>query len=251
MQFGEVAISSGTGFVVNSVRGPVLLTNRHNVTGRHQDTDAPLSSTGAIPDNILIAHRSRRLGGVVVIDDGDRYPDTVFRRQELYEPGSEKPLWLEHPVLGRNADFVALPLTQLEGVDLLPYDLGETFPRCHVGPASTVSVVGFPFAIPIGPFTAIWATGFVASEMDFDYGNLPLFLIDCRSRPGQSGSAVIAHQSGGMHLCEMPDGTLQNMVVDGTTSRFLGIYSGRINNESDLGKVWKVSAIKELVDSIR
>ena len=32
--------------------------------------------------------------------------------------------------------------------------------------------------------------------------------------------------------------------------RFLGIYSGRINLESDLGIVWKASAIAELLDSI-
>lgn len=29
--------------------------------------------------------------------------------------------------------------------------------------------------------------------------------------------------------------------------RFIGIYSGRINSESDLGLVWKASAIQQLV----
>ncbi|WP_428910707.1 hypothetical protein [Niallia sp. Krafla_26] len=46
--------------------------------------------------------------------------------------------------------------------------------------------------------------------------DLPLLLIDhCRSRQGQSGSPVIAYRK-----------------------------------ESDLGLVWKASAIKELIDSI-
>lgn len=47
------------------------------------------------------------------------------------------------------------------------------------------------------------------------------------------------------------------MMIDGKLGsfmnpvyKFLGIYSGRINSESDLGIVWKASAIKELVQSI-
>jgi hypothetical protein len=35
----------------------------------------------------------------------------------------------------------------------------------------------------------------------------------------------------------------------GPVTRFLGIYSGRNNEQSDLGIVWKASSIKELVDS--
>lgn len=36
----------------------------------------------------------------------------------------------------------------------------------------------------------------------------------------------------------------------GPVSRFIGIYSGRINSQSDLGMVWKASAIEQLVSSI-
>jgi hypothetical protein len=32
--------------------------------------------------------------------------------------------------------------------------------------------------------------------------------------------------------------------------RLLGVYSGRINEQSDLGMVWKLSAIRELVASL-
>jgi hypothetical protein len=30
---------------------------------------------------------------------------------------------------------------------------------------------------------------------------------------------------------------------------FLGVYSGRINEESDLGYVWKASALRELIEA--
>ena len=36
----------------------------------------------------------------------------------------------------------------------------------------------------------------------------------------------------------------------GPASRFLGIYSGRINDQSDLGLVWKATALRDLVDSL-
>jgi hypothetical protein len=92
----------------------------------------------------------------------------------------------------------------------------------------------------------VWATGFVASELGIDFNNLPRFLIDCRARHGQSGSAVIAHRSGGANA--MQDGSTQ--VFAGTMTRFLGVYSGRINEQSDLGVVWKAGAVAEVVDNI-
>ncbi len=39
--------------------------------------------------------------------------------------------------------------------------------------------------------------------------------------------------------------------VIGEVIRFLGIYSGRINEESDLGIVWKATALSELVAAIK
>jgi hypothetical protein len=75
----------------------------------------------------------------------------------------------------------------------------------------------------------------------------PTFLIDCRSRQGQSGSAVISHRNGGS--VAMTDGSTS--IFGGPVTRFLGIYSGRVNAESDLGIVWKASAIAELVASIQ
>jgi len=37
----------------------------------------------------------------------------------------------------------------------------------------------------------------------------------------------------------------------GMITEFMGVYSGRINEESDIGKVWKASILKELVESIK
>ena len=226
-------LGTGTAFIAKIETNHVLLTNRHIVTGRHQETDQPLSSTGGLPDELLIFHNRK-----------DKQGEWISRIEPLYD--DDEPRWIEHPALGSKADFVALPLTQLEDVELYPYNPSNPGPDLLVGPADTVSVVGFPFGMQGGGSLAIWATGFVASEPQIDFDNLPVFLIDCRSRPGQSGSPVIAHRSGGM--VALSNGSSANFQKP--VSRFLGIYSGRINPESDLGIVWKASAIAELLGSI-
>lgn len=232
MRVNGQPFGTGTAFVANAPRGPVLITNRHNVTGRHQHTGQPLSPTGAVPNEVRILHnRANQLG------------QWVSRVEPLH--GNGQPLWLEHPVLGAQADFVALPLTQLDDVQLYPYTLGIADPAIIVAPAEVVSVVGFPFGLTAGGALAVWATGFVATDPDVDYGGLPLFLIDCRSRQGQSGSAVIAHRTGGAVATE--HGV---MLGGGVMTRFLGIYSGRVNAESDLGFVWKATAIQQLANAL-
>lgn len=234
MKVNGKTLASGTGFIANSLRGPVLITNRHNVTGRNNVTGDYLSATGCYPDEIVIIHnKAAKLG------------TWVPRNEPLYK--DEKPLWIEHPTFGAKVDFVALPLTELNDVELYPYSLGLGDPQISVSPSDTVSVIGFPFGLTGGGSLAIWATGFMATEHDIDYDNLPIFLIDCRARQGQSGSAVVAHRNGGM--IGMEDGSTGGFT--GPITRFLGIYSGRINEQSDLGIVWKASAIRELVNSIR
>jgi hypothetical protein len=232
MRFRNQILSTGTSFVVSGPRGPLLITNKHNVTGRNPNTDAVLSPTGGIPNEVNILHNA-----------ADRLGRWEFRLEPLYV--DDRPLWYEHPLVP-SIDVVALPLTQTVGVQSYPYNAGDTGPAVRVGPADVVSVIEFPFGLNAGGGMAAWATGFVASEPEVDIDDKPILLIDCRSRPGQSGSPVIAHRSGGMVALE--DGS--SAAFDGPIFRFIGIYSGRIRPESDLGIVWKVRAIKELVDSI-
>jgi hypothetical protein len=73
--------------------------------------------------------------------------------------------------------------------------------------------------------------------------NFPAFLIDCRARPGQSGSPAVftasefasyRHASG--------------RIATGPLQEFIGIYSGRLHKDSDIGVVWKRDAVREIVD---
>jgi len=241
-QSDEQDIGTGTGFLMEKNGVYFLITNRHIVTGRHNETNELLDENGRIPKCLSILH-AKNTGSESIFQ-------WIYKNEELYDIQGN-PLWIEHPKLKEKADFVALRLKDLEDCKFFPYSFGGLGENISVGPAEVVSVVGFPLGLGSrGPMTtiglALWVTGFIASELEIDYGGLPRFLIDCRTRPGQSGSPVIAYRSGGA----IPRSGGGTIISGPPMSKLLGIYSGRINNESDLGFVWKVFAIKELIDSI-
>lgn len=181
--FDNQLLGSGTGFVVESKVGPMLITNWHIVAGRNPETKDLLSPSGGIPNNIRILHNKKNSLGT-----------WIFKKENLYS--NDKPLWYEHSLHNEKVDVVALRLTDLNDVDIFLYILDENDPKISIRPAETVSVVGFPFSLgSIGPARqsglALWTTGFIASEIQFDYGDLPRFVIDCRTRKGQSGSRLL------------------------------------------------------------
>ena len=223
-------LSNATAFVVTATSGAAfLVTNRHVVTGRNQETNELLSGTGAIPDALGISHNSTSGLG-----------EFLWKQEQLYIDGH--PRWIEHPTRGASADMIALPISDVEGIELYSYS-ASYHSHQNIEPSSRINVVGFPFGEKTGPFFAVWATGFVASEPEIDHGGKPIFLIDCRTRPGQSGSPVITYRSnGGIFTHD------NGFTVPAPTMRLLGIYSGRINKESDIGIVWKAYAIAELID---
>ena len=58
---------------------------------------------------------------------------------------------------------------------------------------------------------------------------------------------MIAYRNGG--LVVLDDGS--SLLHDGPIARFDGIYSRRINKESDIGIDWKAYAIQELLAPIK
>ena len=130
----------------------------------------------------------------------------------------------------------------------LPYYMKTTLdrPDLVLGPADAVSVIGFPFGLSSVARFPVWATGFLAQELTLVTPDNPVFLIDCRTRPGQSGSAVIAYRAGTFRT-RNKSGQVQSTLSPTPTWEFLGIYASRVNKDSDLGKVWHVSAVEEVL----
>lgn len=231
---GNQPLGSATGFPVKRGDDAYLITNWHVVRGRRPDNNQPTHQSGAVPDKVAIAHH---VGGKLGF-----WKPVV---EDLYD-GSGTPRWLEHQKHGRRVDVVALPLTNLAGVDLFGYDPWDTTGAAIAfGPSDVVSIVGFPFGRTGGGFLAIWVAGSVASEPSMDFDNLPAILVDSRTREGQSGSPVILYRNGGMVALEGGGAS----VFAGPVERFIGVYSGRINPTSDLGIVWKAAAVREIIEA--
>ena len=234
MYFGETPLASGTCFFVMSADGLVLVTNRHNFTGRDNITGKTLHKECGIPDHAVVT-----LHG----------PGEVHYHIDLVDhENSKAPSWVEHPTLGAKADIVALPVKEManiigenNSISLDGVSSQGNWHRWDVG--SELQVIGYPYGQIGGPFP-IWSKGFIASEPDVDVACLPIFLIDCRSRPGQSGSPVWARFRKGDVVTRKG----QDYQAKETVNYFLGVYSGRLRGDSDLGLVWKRSCIEELVN---
>jgi hypothetical protein len=229
-EFQNVPLAAGTGFIVERSDTKYLVTNFHVLSGRHPDTHSNLHPSGAWPDSVWITHNATTLG------------QWTRKVEALYDSGGE-PLWLEHPNHGSEVDVVALPLTQFADIETYPYDPWAV-PKAKIGMASALSIVGFPFGLQYSGAMAVWVRGFVASEMEIDFGGLPRFLIDSRTRKGQSGSPVINYNPMGNYTSS----TGGLVLGGGPIEEFIGVYSGRISEESDLGFVWKASAVQQVIE---
>jgi hypothetical protein len=117
----------------------------------------------------------------------------------------------------------------------------------QIFPGEDVFIVGYPYRITVGPILPLWIRGTVASDPIFGYSaggkSYPLWLVDARTRRGQSGAAVMRYR---------PPGTIvfRNDGVPGRTpwpdSDLLGVYSGRTSDESDLGFVWAMDEVDQI-----
>lgn len=220
----------GTGFVVERHGQPYLISNFHVIAGRLPGARIAGHPSGALPDEVVVLHNvAGHLG--------------TWRG--VHEPARDAngPLWLEHPVYGSRVDVVALPLTKTDGYDLYPWTLdgGEDV---VIGVTQRVSVVGFPFGKTGGGGFPIWVQGWIASEPSARYDDLPCFLIDSRTRPGLSGAPVIFYSFGG--AIQMSDGATAISAVP--IQSLLGVYSGRIHEDADIGVVWRREVITELLE---
>ncbi|TET40123.1 MAG: serine protease [Dehalococcoidia bacterium] len=225
-------IGKGTGFIVIRNGTNYLITNWHVVTGRDPNTGQPMSSTGAVdPDTIGIWHH-----------DANRLGSWHLKTERLIAASTGNHLWREHP-LGRQIDVIALPLSTHEDTRVYNLDISLAQTDLVLSPSEPVSIVGFPFGIAAAGKFPIWKTGHIASDIDLHYEDKPVFLVDATTTPGMSGSPVFARRLG-MHRSS----TGWN-IGGGDIVRFLGVYSGRIREESDVGMVWKPGVIDEILRS--
>jgi len=230
--FQKTGLSQATGFCVERDGAVYLVTNWHVVSGQNSETGQPLSKDGATPDRLRVWHHSARLLGEWV-------PITYG----LF--GSDGMAWIEHPS-GRDVDVVVIPLPKQSTIKVYPLDLSLAQTDLVISPSEPVSIIGFPLGLAVDGKVPIWKTGHVASDIDVTVRGKPAFLIDATTTGGMSGSPVIARRIGAYK-----SSTASIAIGAGVTNRFMGIYSGRLRAEMDVGIVWRPTVLDEIFASIK
>lgn len=238
MFYRESPLSVGTGFFYEYKGRVFLVTNWHNVSVRDPQTGSLLSSCGGIPDRLrLTVLQSGRL-------DQWREVDMLLYNDANDEMQPQSPIWMVHPRHCQRVDVVAIPFVTPAWGGIRTVNTIDSTPTMRVSVSGDVFVLGYPRGISGGGEYPIWKRASIASEPEIDLDGLPKFLIDTATREGMSGAPVFAKNVGGFRA---QDGSMQ-MGQDG--SRFVGVYSGRLGSDefkAQLGIVWKVSALDEII----
>lgn len=222
-------LAIGTGFTMkaNGKGEWFLVTNWHCVTGRHPDTNEPLS--GIVDPEIMRVyfHSKGNIG------------QWVTKEIKLIDDGHKK--WIEHPK-GRSVDVVAIRLHEDNQIELHNFSKTINGNDLLTYPSDDCSIIGYPNGLTAGGKFPIWKTGHIASDYDLNWDGKPMFLIDATTRTGMSGSPVVCIKEG---LCRFE----RNNLISGRFIKFLGVYSGRIDQTTEIGRVWKPQALIELLNS--
>ncbi|PWN71956.1 serine protease [Chryseobacterium phosphatilyticum] len=224
-------IAVGTGFTIQVINGTnYLITNWHNVTGKNAETGNSLSKNGHTDPEFMIVHFLKK----------DRINEWVKKKVYLIDENFNK-LYLEHP-RGKEIDVVAIKLPVYDDVDIHNCFDALTQQQFTKQVSDSCSIVGFPKGISTAGKLPIWKTGNIASELEIDHDERPMFLIDASTREGMSGSPVYCISKG-----ETTFGDIVTMGHGTPTINFLGVYSGRIGTDIEIGRVFKESCIIEIL----
>lgn len=239
MGFNNEVLSHGTGFIYKKEDTYYLITNWHNVSGKHPDSGRHLSDHGGEPNVICTYFRSRENPGVTHKEIIRLYDDDDF----------QKPVWKEHPTHRNKVDVVAIPLKKEISEQYKLYPINEinfdTKYRTEV--ADEAFVVGYPFAELTYIALPIWKKASISSEPDVNINRLPMLYIDTATRPGLSGSPVVMQRIG---IHGLVNGAPNDDSTIGRIRNFIGVYSGRVGGDeqlAQLGIVWKVNVIEEVL----
>lgn len=235
----DTVLSHATGFIYEHSEKLYLITNWHNVSGKHPVTKEPISKNHVgIPDVFLTYFRLKNNPG-----------NDELRHIRLYEDDEmTKPVWLVHPEHNEQVDVVAIELDNEDTFIYKPINKADFDDDILPEVADDTFVIGYPFDDMRYLGLPIWKKASIATEPQVNEDQLPKILIDTATRPGLSGSPVI-YQRIGIH--KLKNGISQPDSIFGRIRGFLGVYSGRIGKGEEmaqLGIVWKKKVIDEIIE---
>ena len=267
MLYESKLIASASAFFYESrQKRSFLVTNWHNVSGRHFMTKDPNMSDTGTP--VFPTHLRVKLMSDTGKTDANgssllEVRDTVLA---LYDHDS-MPVWFEHPILGSFCDVVALPLDRPGIIRPEFHRAANTVSpiRVPVFPGGTVFIIGYPLGISISVGLPVWKSGYVASEPHFPVTlrepkqlTVPAFFVDSQTRKGMSGSPVFAEYVGTWNSTDPYSWdaddpkflTRPDVMIGSRGVEFIGCYSGRIlgdgKEDAALGLCWTQAAIEDV-----
>ena len=248
-------LGTATGFYYKYKNRMFLVTNKHVVTGKNTFNGQYISTMGAIPTALRTV-----VNFDIINNDDSREFFEVTLVYELYDDLQCQldKLWYENDDSAM-IDVAVIDVTERYYKSIEKIKEVRQCKECdwyyynYTGETGThyvtedIFVVGFPFGYKSTGYDgwyAIWNNGTIASEYEKElvvpvdsllneneFIFADAFLVDAKTREGQSGSPVLA-------------------MVTEDDAKLLGIYSGRTNKDSSLGYVWKIDIINQIVQSV-
>lgn len=234
-------IMTATAFIWRTKDKDFLITNWHVLAGRNPINGRPIDKDCRIP---ILLEYPRFL-------DADDSNKRVWNTVSLYED-KDYANWIQHKEFGRRVDIAAIQvdrcirhadnqISHCNPINVFGLDAANrsttllSFPFKHRDVGSEVFILGYPLDLQVSGYFPIWKRASVANELDINVRDLPCFLVDTASRPGMSGSPVVFTDS---------DKDVSNYLM--------GVYSGRLlgdeKDDAQLGVVWKIEALRQIVD---
>lgn len=256
-------ISTGTAFFYSLDKEWFLITNWHNISGKHFISKEKIGTR--LPTFI-----EAKLA--TYINEKNEFT-TCSHKVDIYK--DYKPLWYEHPTLDSNCDVIAIPMDKPEKCPEFMHNASNLISqfRIPVKPGNSAFIIGYPKSISVGFGLPLWKSGYIASEPHYDITiggkvseigglkngtELPAFFIDSQTREGMSGAPVFASYVGNWDSTDPykpvnPDEEdfffRDDILLGENRMEFVGCYSGRIGKVEDgaaLGLCWREEVIKEI-----
>ena len=221
---------------------------------------------GAIPNFVSLTNFFGKLVSNVPLFNGRNDPNSDSPAYCLHS----KPL-VDIAVLRLPTEAGQFEVNALDESLWRPETYTEGIPELNVG--DTCHIVGYPEGLTnvVGHgLLPIWKTGHLANDPQFPFSN-PLLkfesedvcIVDATTRPGMSGAPVFVARAGLTNEWMAAGATAVQAVQAGgrlrrpsplpmsgpwiRKHRLVGIYSGRTSDSSDLGLVWKPTAIHQVL----
>ncbi|WCS20135.1 serine protease [Mycobacterium marinum] len=257
-----IEMAHGSAFIYRLEGKNYLVTARHNVTGRHWQTNELLSDKFTVnPTHLRVAFFTAppEEWSFSVTEDNPRTVQfrVLLRRRLVPLIGEDwNPVWKQNAQFGADMDVAVVPFDAPNDVIIRSWERTgpltgpEDVPWPYLSPGQDVLIIGYPYALSVGPLLPLWIRGMVASDPPFGYQvgekGYPCWLVDARTRGGNSGAPVIRYRPPGTYVMRN-----NNMPAITTVpnSDVVGVYAGRTSKESDLGFVWPIEDVDDICRS--